>query len=232
LYSYNGNIIMWYTTIQKLTIKYLIMTGQFLKPYVIEFLDTLLYMVKSLFLVIKSVLPKKELIWDWRKGRALINFRKYFIYIVISYFLIHIIIGKATKANETFVLPKVEMTQEEREHDNALYQKVIKDIDNLNNKQTYELSRTITPKESANQNCYVTVTITQEGNSVVKKENLECADGRKGLITPGYWELFAQFYYRDVATPDYCRYYTRPDHAFKTFGKTCLNKNGEWRIVQ
>jgi len=204
-------------------------TGKFLKPYAIELLDTLLYMVKELFLTIRSVLPKKELIWDWRKGRTLINFKKYFLYIVLFYFILHVCISKV-RANETFVMPKVEMTEEEKQHDNALYQKVVKDIDDLNNKQTYELSRTITPKESANQNCYVSVKITQEGESVVKKEILECADGRKGLITPGYWEMFAQFYYKDVSAPEYCRYYSRPDHAFKSFGKTCLNKNGEWRV--
>ena len=215
-------------TIKKLIMKSLNATGKFLKPYAIELLDTLLYMLKELFLVIRSVLPKKELIWNWRKGRTLINFKKYFLYIVLFYFILHVCISKV-RANETFVMPKVEMTEEEKQHDNALYQKVVKDIDDLNNKQTYELSRTITPKESANQNCYVSVKITQEGESVVKKEILECADGRKGLITPGYWEMFAQFYYKDVSAPEYCRYYSRPDHAFKSFGKACLNKNGEWR---
>jgi len=204
-------------------------TGKFLKPYAIELLDTLLHMIKELFLAIRSVLPKKELIWDWRKGRTLINFKKYFLYIVLFYFILHVCISKV-RANETFVMPKVEMTEEEKQHDNALYKKVIKDIDDLNNKQTYELSRTISPKESANQNCYVVIKITNEGNSVVKKEILECADGRKGLLTPSYWELFAQFYYRDVSAPEYCRYYSRPDHAFKSFGKTCLNKDGEWRV--
>jgi len=220
---------MWYTTIQKLIMKSLNITGKFLKPYAIELLDTLLYMIKKLLLVIKSVLPKKKLIWDWRKGRAQLNFKKYFLYIVLIYFLLHICISKV-RANETFIMPKVEITEEEKQHDNALYQKVIKNIDDLNNKQTYELSRTITPKESANQNCYVSIKITQEKDSVVKKEILECADGRKGLITPGYWEMFAQFYYKDVSAPEYCRYYSRPDHAFKSFGKTCLNKDGEWRV--
>ena len=69
---------MWYTTIQKLTMKSLNITGKFLKPYAIELLDTLLYMVKEIFLAIRSVLPKKELIFDWRSGRLLINFKKYF----------------------------------------------------------------------------------------------------------------------------------------------------------
>lgn len=100
------------------------------------------------------------------------NVRKYFLVILLIYFVLHVGISKV-RANETFVMSKVEMTEEEKGHDNALYKKVVKDIDDLNNKQTYELSRTITPKE-INQNCYVSVKITQEGNSVVKKEILEC----------------------------------------------------------
>jgi hypothetical protein len=211
--------------------RYLIKLPKFLKPYGIEFLDTLLYMVKSLFLTIRLLLPKPQLIYSWRFKRVIPNVRKYFLVLMLIYFMLQVGISKV-RANETFVMPKVEMTEEEKQHDNALYNKVVKDIDNLNTKQTYELSRTITPKESANQNCYVSVKITQEGDSVVKKEILECADGRKGLITPGYWEMFAQFYYKEVSAPEYCRYYSRPDHAFKSFGKTCLNKNGEWRIVQ
>jgi hypothetical protein len=64
----------------------------------------------------------------------------------------------------------------------------------------------------------------------MKEEILECADGKKGIDTPGYWELFAQFYYRDVSAPEYCRYYSRSGHAFKTPGKTCLKINGEWEV--
>ena len=65
---------------------------------------------------------------------------------------------------------------------------------------------------------------------VSKEEELYCSDGRKGIDTPSYWELFAQFYYRDIATPEYCRYYSRENHAFKSFGKVCLNENGEWKV--
>jgi hypothetical protein len=220
---------MWYIRLQELTIKVLKMTYQFLKPYILELIDTLFYMIKGFISFIISLLPKQQLVYSWRLKRVIPNVRKYFLLILVFYFVLHVGISKV-RANETFVMPKVEMTEEEKGHDNALYKKVVKDIDDLNNKQTYELSRTITPKESANQNCYVSVKITQEGDSVVKKEILECADGRKGLITPSYWEMFAQFYYRDVSAPEYCRYYSRPDHAFKSFGKTCLNKNGEWRV--
>jgi len=202
---------------------------EFLKPFFIELKDTTIFILNDIFNGIKLILPKKQMIYSWRFKRVVPNLRKYFLVIFLIYFVLHIVISKV-KANETFVMPKIEMSEEEKQHDNALYQKVIKDIDNLNNKHTYELSRTITPKESANQNCYVSIKITQEGESIVKKEILECADGRKGLITPSYWELFAQFYYRDVSAPEYCRYYSRPDHAFKSFGKTCLNKNGEWRV--
>jgi len=201
----------------------------FLKSLYIEFKDITIFILTDIFNYIKDMLPKKQLVYSWRFKRTIPNFRRYFLVILLIYFLLAIFISRAT-AGEKFVMPKVEMTEEEKGHDNALYNKVVKDIDNLNNKQTYELSRTIKPKESANQNCYVVIKITQEGDSIVKKEILECADGRKGLITPNYWEMFAQFYYRDVSAPEYCRYYSRPDHVFKSFGKTCLNKDGEWRV--
>jgi hypothetical protein len=209
--------------------RYLIKLPEFLKPFFIELKDTTIFILTDIFNYIKDMLPKKQMIYSWTFKRTIPNFKKYFLLIFLIYFLLAIFISRATAA-EKFIMPRVEMTEEEKGHDNALYNKVVKNIDDLNNKQSYELSRTITPKESANQNCYVSVKITQEGNSVVKKEILECADGRKGLITPGYWEMFAQFYYRDVSAPEYCRYYSRPDHAFKSFGKTCLNKDGEWRV--
>ena len=90
--------------------------------------------------------------------------------------------------------------------------------------------KSIEPHKVDGQYCYVKVEIIQEGDTITKREILECADGRKAPDTPGYWELFAQFYYRDVSTPEYCRYYTRPKHAFKSFGKVCMNKNGEWEV--
>ena len=209
--------------------RYLIKLPQFLKPFFIELKDTTIFILTDIFNYIKDMLPKKQMVYSWRFKRTIPNFKRYFLVILLIYFLLAIFISRAT-AGEKFVMPKVEMTEEEKGHDNALYNKVVKDIDNLNNKQTYELSRTIKPKESANQNCYVVIKITQEGDSIVKKEILECADGRKGLITPSYWEMFAQFYYRDISAPEYCRYYSRPDHVFKSFGKTCLNKDGEWRV--
>ena len=75
-----------------------------------------------------------------------------------------------------------------------------------------------------------TWTIQVRVDTIVKEEILECADGRKKFDGPSYWELFAQFYYRDVNTPEYCRYYTRPKHAFRSFGKVCMNKDGEWEV--
>ena len=88
----------------------------------------------------------------------------------------------------------------------------------------------IQPEKTDGQYCFIKVIIKQEGDTIVKEEILECADGKKGIETPGYWELFAQFYYRDVSTPEYCRYYTRPKHALKSFGKVCLKVNGEWEV--
>jgi len=90
--------------------------------------------------------------------------------------------------------------------------------------------KTISPEKTDGQYCFVKVIIKQKGDDIMKEEILECADGKKGIDTPGYWELFAQFYYRDVSAPEYCRYYSRSGHAFKIPGKTCLKINGEWEV--
>ena len=90
--------------------------------------------------------------------------------------------------------------------------------------------KSISPEKTDGQYCFIKVQIKQMGDTIVKEEILECADGKKGIETPGYWELFAQFYYRDVSAPEYCRYYSRPNHVFKSFGKTCLKVNGEWEV--
>ena len=88
----------------------------------------------------------------------------------------------------------------------------------------------VNPEEVNGQFCYIKVVITEKDDVVTKEEILECADGRKRFDGPSYWELFAQFYYTDVNTPEYCRFYSRPGHAFKSFGKVCMNKDGEWEV--
>ena len=90
--------------------------------------------------------------------------------------------------------------------------------------------KSIQPEKTDGQYCFIKVVIKQKGDEIIKEEILECADGKKGIDTPGYWELFAQFYYRDVNTTEYCRYYSREGHAFKTPGKVCLQVNGEWEV--
>ena len=90
--------------------------------------------------------------------------------------------------------------------------------------------KTISPDKVDGQYCYVKIEIVQEGDTITKREILECADGKRGIDTPGYWDLFAQFYYHDVNTPEYCRYYSRNKHAFKSPGKVCLMINGEWEV--
>ena len=72
--------------------------------------------------------------------------------------------------------------------------------------------------------------IFKYGNMLTKEEKLICADGRKNFDEPGYWELFSEFYYRDTNVPRYCRDYDRPNHAFKTPGKACLTKDGDWEV--
>jgi len=106
----------------------------------------------------------------------------------------------------------------------------IEKVEKNNGKVYYDKITTIEPKKVDGQYCFVKVIIKQNDNTIVKEEVLECSDGRKRPDGPSYWELFAQFYYRDVSAPEYCRMYSRPNHVFKSFGKTCLNKDGEWEV--
>ena len=194
---------------------------EFLKPYFKELFWVLGIMIKDLFNFIISILPKQQMIYNWRMKRTIPNLKRYFLFIFLMYFLIAILISKAT-ANEKFIMPKGEITEEEREP--------LKRVKQEQNKVLYDTVRGYEPKKVDDQYCYVKIEITQNGDDIIKQEILECADGRRGINTPGYWDLFAQFYYRDVSAPEYCRYYSRPNHVFKSFGKTCLNKNGEWEV--
>ena len=106
----------------------------------------------------------------------------------------------------------------------------IEKVEKEKGKVYYDKIKTISPKDSGNQYCFVKVIIKQNKNTIVKEEILECADGRKKATGPSYWELFAEFYYHNVNTPEYCRYYDRPNHAFKSFGKVCLQQNGDWEV--
>ena len=107
---------------------------------------------------------------------------------------------------------------------------ILEKLEKADNNVYYDKIKTIEPKKVDGQYCYVKIVIKQKGDTIVKEEILECADGRRKFDGPSYWELFAQFYYRDINTPEYCRYYTRPKHAFRSFGKVCMNKDGEWEV--
>jgi len=201
--------------------KYLIKLPQFLKPFFIELKDTTIFILTDIFNYIKDMLPKKQMVYSWRFKRTIPNFKRYFLVILLIYFLLAIFISRAT-ANEKFIMPKGQITDEEREP--------LKRVKQEQNKVLYDTVRGYEPKKVDDQYCYVKIEIKQIGDDIIKQEILECADGRRGINTPGYWDLFAQFYYKDVSAPEYCRYYSRPNHVFKSFGKTCLNKNGEWEV--
>lgn len=194
---------------------------EFLKPFFIELKDTTIFIFNDIFNYIKDILPKKQMIYSWTFKRTIPNFKRYFLLIFFIYFLLAIFISRAT-ANEKFIMPKGNITEEEREP--------LKRVKQEQNKVIYDTVRGYEPKKVDNQYCYVKIEIKQNGDDIIKQEILECADGRRGINTPSYWDLFAQFYYRDVSAPEYCRYYSRPNHVFKSFGKTCLNKNGEWEV--
>jgi hypothetical protein len=201
--------------------RYLIKLPNFLKPFFIELKDTTIFILTDIFNYIKDMLPKKQMVYSWRFKRTIPNFKRYFLVILLIYFLLAIFISRAT-AGEKFIMPKGNITEEEREP--------LKRVKQEQNKVLYDTVRGYEPKKVDDQYCYVKIEIKQNGDDIIKQEILECADGRRGINTPGYWDLFAQFYYRDVSAPEYCRYYSRPNHVFKSFGKTCLNKNGEWEV--
>ena len=194
---------------------------EFLKPFFIELKDTTIFILTDIYNGIKLILPKKQMIYSWTFKRTIPNFKRYFLLILLIYFLLAIFISRAT-ANEKFIMPKGNITEEEREP--------LKRVKQEQNKVLYDTVRGYEPKKVDDQYCYVKIEIKQNGDDIIKQEILECADGRRGINTPSYWDLFAQFYYRDVSAPEYCRYYSRPNHVFKSFGKTCLNKNGEWEV--
>ena len=201
--------------------RYLIKLPNFLKPFFIELKDTTIFILSDIFNYTKGILPKKQMIYSWTFKRTIPNFKRYFLLIFLIYFLMAIFISRAT-ANEKFIMPKGNITEEEREP--------LKRVKQEQNKVLYDTVRGYEPKKVDDQYCYVKIEIKQIGDDIIKQEILECADGRRGINTPGYWDLFAQFYYKDVSAPEYCRYYSRPNHVFKSFGKTCLNKNGEWEV--
>ena len=108
------------------------------------------------------------------------------------------------------------------------FENTMKKIEMLdgNNKVEYDKIQPI-----KDQYCFIKVEIRELDNGeIVKQEVVECADGRKAYDGPSYWELFAQFYYRDMFTPAYCRYYERPNHAYHKPGKVCLDKDGNWEV--
>ena len=193
----------------------------FLKSLYIEFKDITIFILADIFNYIKAILPKKQMVYSWTFKRTIPNFRRYFLVILLIYFLLAIFISRAT-AGEKFIMPKGEITEEEKEP--------LKRVKQEQNKVLYDTVRGYEPKKVDDQYCYVKIEIKQIGDDIIKQEILECADGRRGINTPGYWDLFAQFYYKDVSAPEYCRFYSRPNHVFKSFGKTCLNKNGEWEV--
>lgn len=101
--------------------------------------------------------------------------------------------------------------------------------------------------ERDGQWCFIKIVIRElDDKTIVKEEIMECADTEHGRTDkerikelekmielekakkPGYWELFAAFYYKDMNAPEYCRLYSQPSHAFKSFGRACLTNEGNW----
>ena len=98
--------------------------------------------------------------------------------------------------------------------------------------------------------CFVTIVIRQQDDEIIKREELHCSDTRYGITykqeievlkkqielekakKPGYWELFAEFYYSDDNVPLYCRKYAKPNSIFKRPGTVCLSVTGTWEVIK
>ena len=159
------------------------------------------------------------------------NMRKYLIW---SFILIIFLImsGIAVADNHDLDLDKksfAEVQQIEWHNADGTIQRSIK-VEDGSQKVLYDNVKVM--ENDADQYCFIKVIIKEKANGdITKEEKLYCSDGRHGHNdTPNYWELFAKFYYNNVNTPEYCRYYSRKKHAFKSFGKVCMDKNGEWRV--
>ena len=159
------------------------------------------------------------------------NMRKYLIW---SFILIIFLImsGIAVADNHDLDLDKksfAEVQEIEWHNADGTIQRSIK-VEDGSKKVLYDNVKVM--ENDADQYCFIKVIIKEKANGdITKEEKLYCSDGRHGHNdTPNYWELFAKFYYNNVNTPEYCRYYSRKKHAFKSFGKVCMDKNGEWRV--
>ena len=134
---------------------------------------------------------------------------------LMFYSIVLILVCTYVFANENKVIEVLEKIEQlEKDGDKVYWNKITE----------------VKPKDAADQYCYVKVIIKESDNKIIKEEILECADGRSRVDAPTYWQLFAEFYYADIYTPEYCRKYSRSGHAFKTPGKVCLTKNGEWEV--
>ena len=159
------------------------------------------------------------------------NMRKYLIW---SFILIIFLImsGIAVADNHDLDLDKksfAEVQEIEWHNADGTIQRSIK-VEDGSQKVLYDNVKVM--ENDADQYCFIKVIIKEKANGdITKEDKLYCSDGRHGHNdTPNYWELFAKFYYNNVNTPEYCRYYSRKKHAFKSFGKVCMDKNGEWRV--
>ena len=159
------------------------------------------------------------------------NMRKYLIW---SFILIIFLImsGIAVADNHDLDLDKksfAEVQEIEWHNADGTIQRSIK-VEDGSQKVLYDNVKVM--ENDADQYCFIKVIIKEKANGdITKEEKLYCSDGRHGHNdTPNYWELFAKFYYNNVNTPEYCRYYSRKKHAFKSCGTVCMDKNGEWRV--
>ena len=59
----------------------------------------------------------------------------------------------------------------------------------------------LNPEETGGQYCFIKVIIKQKGDTIIKEEIMECADGRKKFDGLSYWDLFVCSIITTLITP-------------------------------
>ena len=83
-------------------------------------------------------------------------------------------------------------------------------------------------KAKGNENLYCVIeVIYDESMENEVSRRMICRDGELPG-QPGYWQMFASFYYNGVSVPEYCRY-IKGENLFNIPNKVCVNNDGTWR---
>ena len=80
------------------------------------------------------------------------------------------------------------------------------------------------------QYCFIKVIIKQKGDTIIKEEVMECADGRRSLMILVIGNFLRCSIITTLITQITAENIVRKTHAFKSYGEMCLKSNGKWEV--